>query len=45
MLDAAFLREHLDDVETNCRNRNVKADVDRVVQFDDERKRLVQHRK
>jgi seryl-tRNA synthetase len=42
MLDAAFIRENLDAVKTNCRNRNVKADVDRVVQLDDERKRLVQ---
>ncbi len=42
MLDAAFIREHLDAVKTNCLNRNVKADVDRVVQFDDERKRLIQ---
>ncbi|HEY7327617.1 MAG TPA: serine--tRNA ligase [Gemmataceae bacterium] len=42
MLDASFVREHLDAVKTNCRNRNVKADVDRVVQLDDERKRLVQ---
>ncbi|HEY7308696.1 MAG TPA: serine--tRNA ligase [Gemmataceae bacterium] len=42
MLDAAYIREHLDDVKTNCRNRNVKADVDRVVQLDDERKRLIQ---
>src|SRR4051812_42942981 len=42
MLDAAFIREHLDAVKTNCVNRNVKADVDRVVQLDDERKRLEQ---
>jgi seryl-tRNA synthetase len=42
MLDAQFIREHLEAVKTNCRNRNVKADVDRVVQLDDERKRLVQ---
>jgi seryl-tRNA synthetase len=42
MLDAHFIREHLDAVKTNCRNRNVKADVDRVVQLDDDRKRLVQ---
>jgi seryl-tRNA synthetase len=40
MLDAAFIREHLDAVKANCRNRNVKADVDRVVHLDDERKRL-----
>jgi seryl-tRNA synthetase len=41
MLDAHFIREHLDAVKTNCRNRNVKADPDRVVQLDDERKRLL----
>src|SRR5207245_8326803 len=42
MLDAAFIRANLDAVKANCRNRNVTADVDRVVQLDDERKRLVQ---
>src|SRR5207244_9496162 len=42
MLDAQFIREHLEAVKNNCRNRNVKADVDRVIQLDDERKRLVQ---
>ncbi|HMF11692.1 MAG TPA: serine--tRNA ligase [Gemmataceae bacterium] len=42
MLDAHFIREYLDAVKANCRNRNVKADPDRVVQLDDERKRLVQ---
>ena len=42
MLDVAFIREHLDAVKTNCRNRNVKADVERVVHIDDERKRLIQ---
>jgi seryl-tRNA synthetase len=43
MLDAAFIRDHLDAVKANCRNRNVpNADPDRVVQLDDERKRIVQ---
>src|SRR5258708_40039588 len=42
MLDAHFIRENLDAVKANCRNRNVKADVERVVQLDDERKRLAQ---
>jgi seryl-tRNA synthetase len=42
MLDAQFIREHLEAVKANCANRNVKADVDCVVQLDDERKRLVQ---
>ncbi len=40
MLDAAFIREHLDAVKANCDNRGVKADVDRVVRLDDERRRL-----
>jgi seryl-tRNA synthetase len=42
MLDPQFIREHLDDVKANCRNRNMRADVDRVVQLDDQRKHLVQ---
>ncbi len=42
MLDAQFIRENLEAVKTNCRNRNVKADVDRVVQLDDERKHRLQ---
>src|SRR2546421_12289999 len=42
MLEAQFIREHLDDVKANLRHRNVKADVDRLVQLDDERKRLAQ---
>jgi seryl-tRNA synthetase len=45
MLDAQFIRENLDAVKQNCRNRNVPqavADVERVVALDDERKRLVQ---
>lgn len=42
MLDAQFIRENLEEVKTNCRNRNVKADVDPVIQLDDERKRFIQ---
>lgn len=42
MLDAHFIRENLELVKTNCRNRNVPADVDRVVQLDDERRKLAQ---
>jgi seryl-tRNA synthetase len=42
MLDAQFIRDHLDDVKLNCRHRNVQADPDRLVSLDDERKRLVQ---
>src|SRR5262249_8196872 len=40
MLDVAFIRDHLAKVKENCDNRGVKADVDRVVALDDERKRL-----
>jgi seryl-tRNA synthetase len=40
MLDAAFIRDNLAKVKENCDNRNVKADVDRVVTLDDERRRL-----
>src|SRR6185436_5641180 len=42
MLDVQFVRDHLDEVKANCKNRNVEADVDRVVQLDDQRKQLVQ---
>src|SRR2546430_26108 len=42
MLDAQFIRNNLDAVKANCRNRNVTADVDGVVRLDDERKRLAQ---
>lgn len=41
MLDVNYIRDHLDEVKANCRNRNVPADVDRVVKLDDDRKRLV----
>jgi seryl-tRNA synthetase len=42
MLDARYVVEHVDAVKANCANRNVKADVDRVVQLESERKRLTQ---
>jgi seryl-tRNA synthetase len=41
MLDPHYIRENLDAVKANCKNRNVTADVDRVVTLDDERKRLL----
>jgi len=41
MLDAHFVREHLDAVKANCKNRNVTADPDGVVRLDDDRKRLL----
>src|SRR5262245_6127088 len=42
MLDAQFVRNNLEAVKANCRNRNVTADVDGIVRLDDERKRLAQ---
>jgi seryl-tRNA synthetase len=41
MLDAAFIRDNFEAVKANCKNRNVAADVDRIVQLDDRRKALV----
>src|SRR5437764_12849095 len=44
MLDVAFLRQNLEAVKTNCRNRNVNADVDRVIALDDQRKQFATQR-
>src|SRR6516225_9329671 len=40
MLEASFIRDHLDAVRTNCKNRNLSADLDRIVQLDDDRRQL-----
>jgi seryl-tRNA synthetase len=42
MLDIAFIRDNLDAVKTNCRNRKATVDVDRLVQLDDSRRQLIQ---
>ncbi len=45
MLDAAFIRDNIDKVKENCRNRGVsEIPVDRAVAFDAKRKELVQKR-
>lgn len=45
MLDADFIRENADAVRRNCANRGVSdVAVERVIAFNDERKRLVQKR-
>jgi seryl-tRNA synthetase len=42
MLDAAFIRDHLEAVKANCKNRlAAHAEVDRAVALDDRRKKLV----
>src|SRR3984957_7174645 len=43
MLDAQFIRDNLDAVKTNCRNRGVQVDVDRVLTLDEDRRRLLQN--
>ncbi len=40
MLDIQHIRDHLEAVKTNVRNRNVKADVDAVVRLDEQRRQL-----
>src|SRR5262245_17620054 len=40
MLDIAVIRQDPEAIKRNCVNRNVKADVDRVVELDNDRKRL-----
>jgi seryl-tRNA synthetase len=42
MLDAQYIRDHVEAVKQNCANRNVKADVDRVTQLVDQRRELLQ---
>ena len=42
MLDITFIREHLDEVETNIRNRHMKADARAVVGLADRRSQAIQ---
>ncbi len=42
MLDVQFIRDNLDAVKANCRNRNVSANIDDVVRLDNDRRRLIQ---
>ncbi|OAI55104.1 serine--tRNA ligase [Planctomycetaceae bacterium SCGC AG-212-F19] len=42
MLDPRYVVEHIEEVKANCANRNVKCDLDRVVQLEADRKRFSQ---
>ncbi|MBI3407153.1 MAG: serine--tRNA ligase [Planctomycetes bacterium] len=42
MLDVQFIRDNLEAVKANCKNRNVTADVDRVVALDEQRRQILQ---
>ncbi|MFA5127580.1 MAG: serine--tRNA ligase [Patescibacteria group bacterium] len=38
MLDIKFIRENVELVKTNCKNRNVKIDIDKLLELDEERR-------
>ncbi|MBW2057882.1 MAG: serine--tRNA ligase [Deltaproteobacteria bacterium] len=40
MLDIRYIRQNPEAVKTNCRNRNIEADVDRVLHLDSQRRDL-----
>lgn len=42
MLDIKFIRENKDAVEENCKNRNIKCDIDRLLELDEKRRKLIQ---
>lgn len=41
MLDAKFIREHLDEVRQNCANRHVAVDIARFQELEEERRRAI----
>jgi seryl-tRNA synthetase len=43
MLDIKFIRENQKEVQKNCENRNIKCDIDRLLQLDEKRKNLIQY--
>ncbi len=42
MLDIKYIRENKDEVKKNCQNRNVKCDIDKLLELDEERVKLLQ---
>jgi len=42
MLDIKYIRENKDAVKKNCELRNIKCDIDRLLEFDIERKDLIE---
>ena len=43
MLDIKFIRENQKEVKKNCENRNIKCDIDKLLQLDEKRKNLIQY--
>ncbi len=41
LLDLRFIRENIEAMRQNCRNRNVEVDFDRLVELDEQRRRLI----
>ncbi len=42
MIDTKFIREHTDEVKKNCEIRNVRIDIDQLLQLDEKRRSLQQ---
>ena len=42
MLDTKFIREHVEEVKENIKNRHAKADVDAFVALDNQRRDILQ---
>ena len=42
MLDIQYIRDNSDEVKTNCRNRNVDVDIDRLLEVDDTRRKGIE---
>ncbi|KKQ28107.1 MAG: Serine-tRNA ligase [Candidatus Magasanikbacteria bacterium GW2011_GWC2_37_14] len=41
MLDIKFIRENVELIKTNCANRHVKVDIEKLVEFDDKRRGML----
>lgn len=41
MLDIRFIKEHKEEVKKNCANRNVKVDIDKLLQLDETRRKIL----
>lgn len=41
MIDIKFIRENIELIKKNCINRNVKLDLDKLLQFDEQRRNLL----
>ena len=42
MLDIKFIRENAEEVKKNCQLRNIKCDIDRLLELDEKRRKLTQ---